>query len=96
LFSGKVRVGSREGEIALGKCETGEGCHAGSATIKNVEVSSNGDVGASVQVGVELGVTLHVGQTATALAGATQTIYNATRNWILGHLTGVPLSREEK
>lgn len=80
-FSGSVRVGSHEGEASLVKCESGDGCHLGSVTSKSVEVESNGDVGASVQVGVRLGVTVHVGQILTALAGSASDLYAAATNW---------------
>jgi len=50
LFSGTARFGSRQFEASVLKCETGEGCKAGSVGRHNVEVESNGDVGASAQL----------------------------------------------
>ena len=82
-ISGTIRVGSREGEASLVKCESGEGCHLGSVGMKSIDVESNGDVGASVQVGVKLGVTVHFGQIATAVAAATSDLYATAKNWFL-------------
>jgi hypothetical protein len=41
--------------------------------VHGVSAASNGDISVSVNLGVELGATLHVGETVTGLIGAAQT-----------------------
>lgn len=69
-FSGSVRALSHKFEAEAGSCSTEGGCKPGSVTIHGVEAASDGDISAKLQLGIELGATIHAGETATALIGA--------------------------
>jgi len=85
--SATVRLGSREAEATLGTCGTKSGCHAGALGVHGVEGASNGDVSVKAKFGIELGVTVHLGQIGTAIAGAANTAYTLVSGWLSEHTT---------
>ena len=87
-FDGSVRVGSHELGVTAGSCGTKSGCQAGSAGMKNVEGASNGDISVKAKAGVELGVTFHAGQTATAFVGVANSAWTAISAWVWKHVAG--------
>lgn len=87
-FSGSVRAGSRELEVSAVNCGTKSGCHVGTAGLKHVEAAPNGDVSVKAKVGIELGITVHVGQLGTAIAGAATDVYTMASGWIWKHVAG--------
>ncbi len=75
-LTGEVHVGSRTFGASAGTCSTDSGCTAGSIG-NNIQASSNGDISVTAKLGIEVGVTLHVGETIDALKGAANFAYQA-------------------
>jgi hypothetical protein len=96
LASMQGRLGSREAGVTLLECATGDGCSPGSVAFGQAEVSSNLDVGVSAQLGVELGVTFHVGQTFTAIAGAAEDVYTLAKQSLITRMPGPTRRQEDK